>query len=342
MDDEGFLLTFGLPCSLTPDADALPATSAKAKSDHSHLSKGAFAQQEIWHELWSDTLRLETTFKHKGQVKTVMMTNTHWGAFSTFADPFKVQGGCSVLSPDIWPPYSWGVHAPFCTINQNGTAKNSKPQEKKMCFHVALQHNVAYLPRQQAGNCYQLPARVPRSLQYAWWTKLLFLCQIPHTGFKIFNDSINIYVKRWGAAMRASSSCGLRYVVCRTAKVRKKKKKNEPGTRIFSNSLPEFPVSANVGEECLRRAGRESEPRDYQFRVQSAYRSWICRHHPDWSFKHIHCCGKTDFVFSSNITQRCPSVMLNFSFNSQKKKKKKMGLKVDVRWWWRGQYHPNE
>lgn len=24
-----------------------------------------------------------------------------------------------------------GVHAPFCTINQNGAAKNSKPQEKK-------------------------------------------------------------------------------------------------------------------------------------------------------------------------------------------------------------------
>lgn len=46
-------------------------------------------------------LALETTFKHKGQVKTVMMTNTHWGAFSTFVNPFKVQGGCSLLSPDI-------------------------------------------------------------------------------------------------------------------------------------------------------------------------------------------------------------------------------------------------
>lgn len=99
--------------------------------------------------------------------------------------------------------------------------------------------------------------------------------------------------------------------------------KYEPGTRIFSNSLPEFPVSANVGEECLQRSGRKPEPRDYQFMercgVQAAYRNWICRHHPDWSFKHIHCCGKTDFAFSSIITHRCPSVMLNFWFNSPKK-----------------------
>lgn len=52
-------------------------------------------------------------------------------------------------------------------------------------------------------------------------------------------------------------------------------KKYEPGTRIFSNSLPEFPMSANVGEDCLRRAGHETEPRDWKFMerhwVQSAF-----------------------------------------------------------------------
>lgn len=157
--------------------------------------------------------------------------------------------------------------APSIKMVLQRTVSHKKKKEKKICFHVVLQHDVVYLPRQRAGNCYQLPARGPRSLKYAWWMKLLFVCQIPHTGFKIFNDSINISVKRWGAAMRASFSCGHRYVVCWTAKVRKK---YEPGTRIFSNSLPEFPVSANVGEDCLRRAGRETEPRDYQFtKIQS-------------------------------------------------------------------------
>lgn len=54
-------------------------------------------------------------------------------------------------------------------------------------------------------------------------------------------------------------------------------KKYKPGTQIFSNNLPEFPGGANVGEDCLRKTGRETGPKDYQFTerngVQSTYRS---------------------------------------------------------------------
>lgn len=90
--------------------------------------------------------------------------------------------------------------------------------KKESCFHMVLQHYVAYLPKQGAGNCYQLPARGPRS--DICRTKLLLMCQIPHGGFKIFNDSINIYVKKWGVGMRPGSSCGHRHVVCPTVKIR--------------------------------------------------------------------------------------------------------------------------
>lgn len=106
---KGFQLTFG--SSLPSCTQLICCFCHICKSQSRSFSvpaKDFFTIQEFWHELWFDTLRLETTLKHKGQVKTVIMTNTHWGAFSTFVNPFKVQGGCSVLSLDIWPPYNWG------------------------------------------------------------------------------------------------------------------------------------------------------------------------------------------------------------------------------------------
>lgn len=271
---KGFQLTFG---SLLPSYTRLICCFChicKSQSRHFLSQQRTFSTlQEIWQELWSDTFRLETTFKHKGQVKTVMMTNTHWGAFSTFVNPFKVQGGCSLLSPDIWPPYSWVGVGGSCSILSHQSKWYCKDQlatKNKIGFHMALQqHYVAYLPRQRAGNCYQLPSRGPQSAKYAWWMKLLFVCQIPHRGFKIFNGSINIYVKRWGAGMRATFSCCLWHVVCITAKVCK----NPNVAQGYLASLLEFPVGANVREDCLWRSGQERITSSWR---ESAYRIRWC------------------------------------------------------------------
>lgn len=91
-----------------------------------------------------------------------------------------------------------GVHAPLCPINQKGTAKIRTPQKTKSISIWCCNNTMVYLPRQRAGNCYQLPVRGLQSVKYSWWMKLLFVCQIPQQDLKIFNDSINIYIKRWG------------------------------------------------------------------------------------------------------------------------------------------------
>lgn len=55
-------------------------------------------------------------------------------------------------------------------------------------------------------------------------------------------------------------------------------------TGICSNGLLEFPVGANVREDCLWRSGQESMPKDYQLRRESAYRIRWCldRSRSEW------------------------------------------------------------